>query len=226
MKPHLLFHSISYFLALATFIFCTSIGICQQRKIVVSFDPETYEEKFQIIYDTITPLQREILHNAYSQMDFHGVVSDSIITKLITIADDSLTIDSVKVEIVRFFGRACCNKCITYLFVHMNDRFNYGEGVSDTDQMNYTAAWSTLLKIASDKHYRWYLFPFIFNELKRETKYEEYFSALYPILIFNADKNTIRCIFEFELNEAISQWYNMRNYIYEDNLRHLLKRLN
>lgn len=205
MTTHRLFRYTSFCLRLAFSLFCASSGICQQGE---------------------TRTQREILGNAEKEFEFGGVVTDQTITRLIKIAEDSLTNDSVKVEIIRFFGRASCNKCITYLFVHMNDRFYYGDGNSDIDQANFIAAWSTLLNIARNKHNRWNLFPFIFNELKREPKDEDYFSALYPILIFNTDKNTIRCIFEFELNEATSQWSNMRNYIYEDNLRLILKRLN
>lgn len=115
MKNRRLPYSIRFCLGLASFLFCASSGIGQQNE---------------------TRIQREILIKAEKQLALCKAVADSTIDRLISISNDSSTIDSVKVEIVYLFGDCLVINVQNILSSILRIPISYGIGASGIDQFN------------------------------------------------------------------------------------------
>lgn len=173
------------------------------------------------LYGTVFSQQREILKLAQSQLEEGQNVSDSIINDLIKIANDTLSSDSLKVEIVYLFGALCCDTCLAYLIEHVNDRFSYGNGVSEKDQYNATACYSVLVDISYENNRRWKLLQPIFNSLQQNERKEIFIIEINRFMYYIFGKSIAKAIFQYELEE--NRRKPGKNIIYEKNLLTLLK---
>ena len=163
----------------------------------------------------------EVLRIASKQLERHRNVSDSIIVELIKITNDTLSSDSLKVEIVYLFGKLCCDTCLAYLIEHVNDRFDYGRGISDIDQDNATACYSILVDISYDKKQKWKLLQFVFNSLRHKEQKETFIIKVNRLIYYIFGKGIAKEIIQYELEE--NKRKPGRDLIYEKNLLNLLK---
>ncbi len=176
-----------------------------------------------VFLQTSSAQERLVIKNAQIGLAEHASSSDSIIQSLIRIADDSLTIDSIKVEIVHFLGKTACDLCITYLIEHINDQFDYGDGISEIDQANLNACWVALGSIAHNKVKKWKLLTPIFNALRYKQQKDQFIRSLSEIFEFISDKKTAESILQFELKQSAE--YSV-NRIYKNNLLLMLEAIN
>lgn len=176
---------------------------------------------FVISFDVSAQRGRKNLADAVIMVGQQKTVIDSVVLSLIQIKEDSLTNDSVKVEIVYFLAELACDTCLLYLIEHMNDRFNYGLGTSDIDQFNYLACWGMLAKLSKQDNTKWKVLAAIFYSLKMQPRDDMFYEFLLPVVLSITSKEAMKAIVEDKLAEISTKW----NKIYTKNLTQLLEGL-
>ena len=165
---------------------------------------------------------RIALANAAALMQQEQKAVDSTVNALIRIKEDSLTTDSVKVEIVHFLAKLACDTCLLYLIDHMNDRFNYGSGSADIDQYNWTACWSLLTSLGNREPTRWKVFAAVFRSLQTKPRDDSYFDFIVSVLVSVTPEAALKSIVAARLADINIQF----DRVYIQNLKRLQVELN
>ncbi|MBK7936959.1 MAG: hypothetical protein IPJ82_07595 [Lewinellaceae bacterium] len=171
-------------------------------------------------YNNTYGQKQSILVSAQEQIKHQQYISDSIISKLIKISNDTLSSDSIRVDIILFFAKVACDSCLKHLVENIDERYNYGEGISDLDQSREFACLTSLIGIALNQKDKWRLVSPCFNSLRSERP-PPFVSYIRRVLVEITSKKAIKEIIEDEL------WKNRNklNYIYEKNLKQILNEL-
>ena len=119
------------------------------------------------------------------------ILSDTIIYYIETIITDKSNNDSLRVAAVHLLYRIKCDRCISFLLHHINDRFSYGNGNSELDQANYTACWTDLLKIADIPSHRWKLFSQCLYSLQTLDRDDMFMNLILTILLKITSKEVL-----------------------------------
>lgn len=150
------------------------------------------------------------------QLQNHQFEVDSIVKELIKIKEDSTSTDSLKVDIVHFLADLSCDICLTYLIEHIRDRFNYGEGISDTDQINEIACKASIYKIAEQEKKKWKLVGPCLNSIKVDRD-NEFIYTISLVLSSVFTKTGLKAFIENEFQK--NKW---EDNMYKQNLEKLL----
>jgi hypothetical protein len=185
-----------------------------------------------IIYLFLLPLSlkaqgEEWPFSIQKKLSSEEILSDSLKYKLIEIISDKSNNDSLRVDAVRLLARLKCDTCISFLIEHINDRFNYGTGDSETDQATEIACWSALLTVGKDYNFRWHLFQLCITALhmseRDDLSLELLLGVLNQVISREELKNTL--IEERRKNNA-NYFSASPSKIYEINIDKLLIILN
>jgi len=164
--------------------------------------------------------QRSDILNPYRiQLINHQYEVDSIVKELIKLKEDPASTDSLRVDIVHLLAELSCDICLIYLIEHIRDRFNYGEGISDIDQLNEIACKVSIYKIAKEEKNKWRLVDPCLNSIMVERDNEFIYTiSLVMSTIFT--KNGLKAYLEKEIEK--NDWTDN---IYKQNLQKILDML-
>ncbi len=160
---------------------------------------------------------------SYAKQRFYdqSALPDPILDSIFFIIENKSNSDSLRVDAVHFLYEIKCDSCITFLLDHVNDRFIYGNGNSELDQVNYTACWTDLLKLSRDDKYRWKVFSAYLYSIQNKERDEVYSQFLIPILLNVTSKEAIIAVLKEEFKKNNLK-YSYKNLIYEKNINSIL----
>lgn len=160
---------------------------------------------------------KQRFHNQHS-------LPDAIIDTIIIIAKNKSNNDSLRVGAVHLLYEIKCDSCIVFLINNVSERFNYGEGISDLDQSNYSACWTDLLKLSQNSQQQWKLFLYYLYCIKTIERDDRFNRALLPVLFNITSKDALKAILKEELRKNDLQ-FSKKNLILEKNIFGILNKI-
>ena len=185
------------------------------------------------IFTSATGQTIPFLRNTAYKVNNHLEIKDEEIFRLMDIINAKTESDSERVDAVYLLDKINCDTCVLFLINHINEMFDYGEGISELDQMNFMACWSVLInRHASwavnrpdDIVERWRLFSLCLKSLHEFERDEKFLMLLIDIFSRGNSKDMYRVILLDEMKRNKSR-FRAKSTIYDVNLSNILRLLN